>query len=433
MKLKELLAKRAGLNVQIQAFATKEAALSAGENLSAEDITAFDGLSAEFDDLTAQIERAQKAQTMAAQHATPVGGNAHIHAGNGNTREYEPGQQVAMVAMGVAATHGSSQSLPEYIEQNFQDLNMAAALDTSTPAQAGYLVQEQHSSDFIDMLKPRTVIESMGARHVPMPNGNLTIGRKAGRGQAGYGAEGADIIATKGSVGQAKLSAKKLTALTPISNDLIRQSSMSAVNFVRDDLVDSVALTKDLALLRSDGSGDSPTGIRYQAASGNVIDASALSNSASLAEVDAHLDMCLLKLRLSDAPMLDCGWVMSPSVFTYIAGLRDGNGNKVYPEMQMGMLKGYKIRFTNQVPENLGVGGNESEISFIDFSQVIIGDTYNVQIAVSTDASYKDGAELVSAFSRDQTVMRIITEHDMLLRHPEAAAIISGVKWGIPA
>lgn len=432
MKLRELKAKRAGINEQIQALAAKEAGLEENESLSADELKQFDSLEAEFNDITAQIERAEKAQAIAAKHAEPVSkGNAHIYAGNGNDKEYQPGEQVAIVAMSVAGTHGSSVSPSEYIEDNFNDLTLASSLDTTTPASAGYLVHEAHSRDFIEMLKPETTVEEMGARPLPMPSGNMTMNRKTGRGNAGYGPEGADIGVSKPSVGQSKLSAKKLTALTPISNDLIRMASMAAVGFVRDDLVENVGLTKDLALLRSDGSDDSPIGIRHQAIADNIIDASTLTSQATLAQVDSYLDGAILKLRLADVPMRNCGWIMSPSVFTYLAGLRDGNGNKAYPEMENGMLKTYKIKFTNQVPENLGVGGDESEISFVDFSQVIIGETYSVNIAVSTEASYMDGGQLVSAFSRDQTLMRIITEHDMLLRHPQAASIITGVKWGI--
>lgn len=432
MKLKELLAKRAGLKDKIEVLANKESELPEGENLSAEDVASFDSLEAEFKTLSSKIERAQIAQNVAAQHATPVAStNAAIYAGNGDTKAYEPGEKVAMVAMAVAATNGSSVSVPEYIESNFQDANMAASLDTKTPSAAGYLVQEQHSNDFIEMLKPRTVVESMGARHVPMPSGNLTMTRKTGRGNAGYGAEGTDIKTSKPSVGQSKLTAKKLTALTPISNDLIRQSSRGAIQLVRDDLLETVGLTKDLALLRSDGTGDSPTGILHQTIADNKVDASALTNAPSLDDVEMILSGLVLNLRLSDVPMLDCGWVLSPSVYTYLERLRDGNGNKVYPELAMGMLKNYKIQFSNQVPENTGAGGNESEIYFVDFSQVIIADTYNVNIAVSTEAAYMDGEELVSAFSRDQTILRIITEHDMLLRHTTAASIATGVKWGI--
>jgi HK97 family phage major capsid protein len=129
--------------------------------------------------------------------------------------------------------------------------------------------------------------------------------------------------------------------------------------------------------------------------------------------------------------MRDCGWLMSPSVYTYLEGLRDGNGNKVYPEMAAMKLKAWKIEFTNQLPEDLGVGGNESEIYFVDFSQVLIPDTMNVRLDISTDATYMDGGQLVSAFSRDQTVIRVIAEHDFGLRHDKACAVGTGVRWGI--
>lgn len=89
------------------------------------------------------------------------------------------------------------------------------------------------------------------------------------------------------------------------------------------------------------------------------------------------------------------------------------------------------MEFTNQLPENLGDSGNESEIYFVDMSQVLIADTMMYRIAISTDATYKDGDELVSAFSRDQTVMRIIAEHDFGLRHDKACSIATGIKWGI--
>ena len=95
------------------------------------------------------------------------------------------------------------------------------------------------------------------------------------------------------------------------------------------------------------------------------------------------------------------------------------------------MLKNFKIEFTNQLPEDLGVGGNESEIYFVDFSQVLIPDTMAIQLSISTEATYMDGGALVSAFSRDQTVVRTIAEHDLGLRHDKAVAVGTGVRWGI--
>ncbi|MTI12638.1 phage major capsid protein [Sansalvadorimonas verongulae] len=432
MTIAELMRRRAEVQAEIQSIADREAALPEGESLSAEDIETFNTLETQFNDLEAQIDRQHRAQKAKAAAAKPVSNHpGHAAANLAPEVKLQAGDKFARMAMCVAQAGGNPQAAAKIAESQFGDTDMSAALDTQTPNAAGVLVHEDYSSDFIELLTPLTVVRRMGARQIPMPNGNLTMNRKTGRGNAGYGSEGSDIVATKPTFGNLKFSAKKLTALTPISNDLIRQASQGAVRLVREDLTESVALAEDSAFLRSDGSGDSPTGLRHQIAAGNIIDASTISNTPDLAKVEEVLSGMVLKLRLADIGMTDCGWIMSPTVYTFLERLRDGNGNKVYPEMAQMRLKSYKIEFTNQIPENLGAGGDESEIYFADFSQVLIPDTMQIRLDVSTEATYKDGSELVSAFSRDQTVVRVIAEHDFGMRHDKAAAVATGIKWGI--
>ena len=80
-----------------------------------------------------KIERQERSNQAAAKHAEPVNAN-NVRIDAGKDKEYEPGQQFAMAAMAVAATHGTSQTVPEYIETNFNDMEMAAALDTGSSA-----------------------------------------------------------------------------------------------------------------------------------------------------------------------------------------------------------------------------------------------------------------------------------------------------------
>lgn len=431
MTLAELLRKRAELQAQIQTIADQEAALPEGETLSAEDVASFDTLEAEFKEIGGQIERQQRANTAAATAATPINAirqAASNVAGSDNT---EPGIALAQAVVSLSASQGNIQNATAYAEANFGRTDLFAAMDVATPNSAGVLVREAHANEIVELLKPLTTVRRMGARTIPMPNGNLTLPRKTGRGQAGYGVEGSDANKTQGTFGETKFSAKKLTALTPISNDLVRQSSHASLQLVRDDLTEAVSLAEDLAFIRSDGSGNSPVGLRHQTHADNILPESNASATPTLPIVDSFLNSLVLRHRLADVPMRDCGWLMSPSVYTYLEGLRDGNGNKVYPEMAAMKLKSWKIEFTNQLPEDLGVGGNESEIYFVDFSQVLIPDTMNVRLDISTDATYMDGGQLVSAFSRDQTVIRVIAEHDFGLRHDKACAVGTGIRWGI--
>jgi hypothetical protein len=68
---------------------------------------------------------------------------------------------------------------------------------------------------------------------------------------------------------------------------------------------------------------------------------------------------------------------------------------------------------------------------FADFADVTIGDAPQIGIEFSTEASYIDPSSnsLVSAFSQDQTVMRVLIEHDLGMRHPEGIAILAGVAY----
>ena len=93
--------------------------------------------------------------------------------------------------------------------------------------------------------------------------------------------------------------------------------------------------------------------------------------------------------------------------------------------------EGSRRRLTTQIPTNLGAGGNESEIYFVNFADCYIGEDTTLSIAISTEASYKDaGGNTVSAFQRDQTLIRVISKHDFAPRHVESVAVGTGITWG---
>jgi HK97 family phage major capsid protein len=87
--------------------------------------------------------------------------------------------------------------------------------------------------------------------------------------------------------------------------------------------------------------------------------------------------------------MTTAGYIMSPRVALFLEALRDGNGNKAFPEMAEGRLGIYPFMTTTSVPDNLGAG-TESEVYFGDFAQFMIGDTEQIMLAASDVAAYDD-------------------------------------------
>jgi len=143
-----------------------------------------------------------------------------------------------------------------------------------------------------------------------------------------------------------------------------------------------------------------------------------------------YLDSLVLLLEESDSAMVRPGWGLSPRTAMYLYGLRDGNGNKVYPEMAQGMLKGYPIGKTTNIPVNLGTGLSFSEIYFADFNDVIIGESDTMTIDFSREATYNDASgNLISAYSANQSVLRLVTANDIGFRHLEGLVVGTDISF----
>lgn len=404
-------------------------------DLTAEEQTAFDAKADEAKQLQAQIKREESLLALRASAAAPVtvAGADPVPGKVAATaaEKLEPGVIVGRIATSLAATGGLDQrATAAHAAAAFGDQTgeIVANMEQSTATKGGYLVDTNYSRDFIDLLRPRVVIRQLGARSVPMPDGNLTMRKKTAGSNASYVGERVPAPTTDVTVGQLSMSAKRLTALVPITNQLIRRASWGVDAMVRDDLLESAAIKEDQQFLRGAGSATAPAGLKSLIVAGNVL---VMTAAPDLAKIANDLMRLRLKVINANVPMAKCGWIMSPRVKLFLEEVRDGNGNLAFPEIsEKGSYKGYPIGVTTSVPDNLGAGGNESEVYFGDFSQFLIGDTYQVTIAASTEAAYDDAGTIRSAFSNDETVIRLIQEHDTQVRYDQAFSVLTGVTWG---
>ncbi|WP_211475043.1 phage major capsid protein [Collimonas humicola] len=434
-KVNELRSERAKVNDAVQALAAIE---SAGGQLSVEQLAEFGALQAKFGEITAQLDRAIAAERLAAASAVPVDAPTNPAAPAQGPPAYAavpkakelPGAKVAQMVRALAAAQGDGRRAAQIaIDRGFGD-EVAMSLNTLSPGAGGILVPQNLSSEIIELLRPKAVVRRLGTRTMPLNNGNVTIPRLKGGAIVGYIGSDADVPVSQQSFGDLKLSAKKLAALVPISNDLLAYSgsNQNVDQVVVGDLTSALATREDKAFIRDDGSADAPKGLRFWAMATNLIP---VSDGATVQKVDTDLSKAILALETVDANLTTPGWIMAPRVFRFLESLRDGNGNRVYPEMAQKQLKGYPVGVTTQVPTNLGAGANESEVYFVDFGDCFIGEDETLMIDYSKEASYDDGSgKTVSAFQRDQTLVRVIAKHDFGPRHVESISVLTKVTWG---
>ena len=317
-------------------------------------------------------------------------------------------------------------------EHKFNDSEMARefkALSATVPSDGGYLIPEIYANEIIEILYPSTVIYSLGARKLGMSNGNLTLPKLKTGARAMFTGENRKISKTEPKFGSLRLSAKKLTALIPMSNDLLRSTNFDNDVIVGQDVTQQMALGVDFGALFGTGSEFQPLGILNNKKVLNIdvakIGAEYASNDGVLtAAFPNYLIAAVLKNNVYAGAL---GFTFNTSVEQVFKNMRDNTGGFLFAaEMnEHGTLAGYPYRTTNLFETN---AAGKTQIVFGNWNDLVIGEQGALEIDTSRDGSWTDeNGQLVSAFENDQTLIRAIDNVDVGLRHEESFAVATNV------
>ena len=331
--------------------------------------------------------------------------------------------------MAVAAGRGDIDKAIKWAKNNELE-EIEKALTVSADSGTGhFLVPDEWASEIIEFLRPNVTVRKLGAQTVPLVGGTLHIPAMIGGGSAEYLGESEDISITKPEFSEKTLIAKKLAAIVPISNDLLRKASYNVMTIVRNDLINAIAVREDKAFLYDTGVTTTIKGLKQLATNANRVFASDGSIAADIAKAEKALKDAHIRF-------VRPGIIMSSRTENYLKYYYESLSG-TYPyleEMKNGTIFGYPYAVSYEIPTNLPIGtvNNGTELFFVDFNEVIIGDGEQIYVDISTEAAYNDGANVISAFSKDQTLIRVITENDMILRHDKAVVLISPLNWDVP-
>jgi HK97 family phage major capsid protein len=424
-------------------------------------------------DMDAQIARAKEMQTLSAGTALPVAGQETPEKKAAATVETDRyvkdrslviGAAAKMMAYGGGNLFNARQASMEVYGESHP---VTRALVASTGPAGGFIVPPDYMNEIIELLRPAAVVRGSNPRVIPMPRGTMTLPGQASPATASYGTENSQIASSQQSLKQIVASFKKLTALVPISNDLMRYADPAIDAMVRDDLVEVIALREDLAFLLGDGTNAAPMGytgfanawVTSQGGTVGVWSATANSTAAvngaagntllgqnggnfitsnetySETTVVAELTGMINRLDTANVPDRRRVWFMHPRTYNYLFGLLNSLGLYVFrDELSKGTLYGYPFKKTTQIPINIwDPTGTNKDCSFIilaEMNETMILDSMSLELAVSREGTYTDAnGNTVSAFQYDQTLIRAIAEHDFQLRHDSGCAVLQFVRW----
>lgn len=302
------------------------------------------------------------------------------------------------------------------------------ALSAGTDSEGGFLIEPRYAQGVLDMIRAKTVFNRLGVTRITGLKGAPYRINKLVGGAMGYMiGEDEDITASQQSFDQMELTPKKAAALVPISNDLIRRADAAVEQIVRNDISQTLALLLDKQMLQGDGSSKNLLGVLNTPGINEV----SLGDNGGTPTIDTLYD-AMYEVEKNNGQVT--AWVMHPRTKHTLRKIKDSNGQYILqPPVSASeppTLLGLPYYETTQIPINLTVGSS-NDCSYIlagQWSEAVIAEWLGLQMDASREATYFNGTQLVSAFSRDQSVIRAIVEVDFALRRPELFVKVTGVR-----
>lgn len=426
-----------------------------GRTLDAAESEEFDTLSDEITATETHIKRLEAMQKSNVSAAKPVVDTTGMQERNRapaivkTVKNEEPGVGFAKFALAMYAGKGDVSSAKAFAEHKFPDdirlqgiMKAAVAAGTTTdPTWAGNLVDYTNlSSEFIDFLRPRTIVGQFGAGNVPSLRRvpfNVRIPGKTSAGSAAWVGEGYRKKVTKSGYEAQTLTWAKIAAISVVTDELSRFSDPAIQTLVRDDLADAVIERMDIDFVDPDkavgtGASASPAsitnGVTPIPSSGTDADSVRADIAALWAEADA-----------TNLPTASAVYITDAKTARALSLLRNPLGATEFPGVTMagGSIDSVPLIVSNYVPSDssgsLFILAFASEIYLADDGVVTIDLSKEATIFLDDDAANATptAAQLVSMFQTNQTAIRAERWCRWQKRRPQAVAFLSGVAWGV--
>lgn len=267
------------------------------------------------------------------------------------------------------------------------DLHWGSALRAATMTKqddstGGYLVHTDRG-DFIENLRPMSVLFGLGARRMGGLVGDVSFPKKTGSAAFTWIGEDDDSPETNLTTGNLLLQNRTCSGSVPLSRKLLMQSSPDAEQVVRDDLLEGAALAVDLAGINGSGAGAEPLGIL------NTTGVNTQSVSSAGAPTWAETVGFKTQVKTSNALRGSLAYLTTPAVEgTMETTAKDaGSGQFIANE---GRVAGFRLETSTQVPTN--------QIIFGDFTTVMIGFWGTIDIKVDEATKAASGGLVLRAF-----------------------------------
>lgn len=446
-----------------------------GRSMNTAEAEEFDTLEGEIKSIDADIARFTRLQSVQAATATPAATVAKANsealdsqsktarspAQLKDTTKLEPGIEFARFAMCRLASKGNPEMAFRLAERHYASnervvgalkaiadgfdmaMVMKATVEAGTTLDttwAAPLVQYQDfAGDFVEFLRPRTIIGQFGQGNVPSLNRipfNVRIPGQTTGGNAYWVGEGAPKPLTAFDFNATELRWAKVAAISVLTNELIRFSSPSAERLVRDALAGAVIERIDIDFIDP-----------AKAAVANVSPASITNGATAVASSGNDADSIRADIQALWAPFIaarnaprNAVYIMDSTTALALSLLQNPLGQSEFPGITMngGTFMGVPVLVSDYLPVTSAGGivvlANASDIWLADDNQVTIDASQEASLQMldnpTNNSATGTPTTMVSMFQTNSTAFRAERYINWARRRASGVAYLTGVNWG---
>lgn len=296
-----------------------------------------------------------------------------------------------------------------------QALEKAVVLNTTNSSDL--IVENQLASEFIEMLRAETIVDKLAPMMRTAPFKTTVPGMATG-GVAAWVGEGKAKPATNPTFKTVKIGHHKLAGIVVRTDELLKLSTPSTDQMLRDDMVEACAALIDTTFIDTSAETDNrPAGVLNGA---TKID----HTGTTVAEYNADIAKLKRTFITSKLSLKGAHYVMSETRASDMSELRDALGNPYY--------RGMDAPFGEKTLGGLPVIESETAtdvIALIKPSELFLADDGDVSITFSDQATINMGTDaeqqLVNLWQNNMTAIRAERHITWSKRRAVAAAYIN--------
>lgn len=368
---------------------------------------------AKIDDVVARVEAIEKAPAQRQQAPAVISSKIFKGYNLNKQGRFIKNQSAKLKSyMDVLHTEEAQEEMTKY----FINLNLAfrgdqearkellqiaakAAYNEGTTTQGGFLVPDEYAMDLIMLSRDRTF--SLEECNVfSMSTDTKRIPKESVLPTVSWTAENGTMTANEGTFGELALTAKKLTALSVSSNEMLADSSIDIASMLSEQFSYGMALELDNQVLN--GTGDPVSGVLTAAAGYSVVMTGLINFSSITAD-----NLSNLISKIDEGFVADAKFIFNKDIMHFIRTLKDTTNNYIFAKPGNGVpgsIWEYPYRQSSKAPLGSTTGTGKAFVAFGNFKLFYIARRVGSMVIE---------ADPYSLFTSDKTQFRMITRWGM--------------------